>query len=100
MPTDHMHHLQLPQRLTIDAASSVLAQLQAGAAAGSDALVRLDASAMEDFDTSAVAVLLELRRHLLGSGRDLVVESWPDRLMALVRLYGVDELLKAPAASI
>lgn len=95
-----MHHLQLPQRLTIDAASVVLTQLQAGVAATADALVRIDASAMEDFDTSAVAVLLELRRHLLGSGRDVAIENWPDRLTALVRLYGVDELLKAPAAGI
>jgi ABC-type transporter Mla MlaB component len=38
-------------------------------------------------------LLLELRRHLLGRGQMLVLESVPPRLRELAVLYGVDALL-------
>jgi phospholipid transport system transporter-binding protein len=47
------------------------------------------------FDTSAVAVLLELRNGLLGDGKSLQVVGMPQRLRSLVALFGVGELFPA-----
>ena len=55
----------------------------------------MDAGALRHFDSSAVAVLLELRREAQAQGRVLRVLRWPARLQALVALYGVQELLPA-----
>ncbi|HAJ12921.1 MAG: STAS domain-containing protein [Hydrogenophaga sp.] len=88
----------LPARLTIEGASLALSDLvrTLGARSGP---VRLDASSMQDFDTSAVAVLLELRRYLSAKGQDMTVDHWPPKLAALVRLYGVDALLGVSPAT-
>lgn len=85
--------IALPSRLTIELASSVLAELQASLTRMDAACVSLDAAHLHDFDTSAVAVLLELRRHQMVRGRALDIVNWPERLTSLVRLYGVDGLL-------
>lgn len=90
-----MAHAALPARLTLQGATQALNELSA-AAAGSDAPAwRVDAAALTSFDSSAIAVMLELRRQLMAQGRTLVVENWPERLKALVGLYGVGELLHA-----
>lgn len=92
--------IKLPSRLTIELASSVLAELQASLARMEDSCVALDAAGLRDFDTSAVAVLLELRRLQVTRGRELDIVNWPDRLISLVRLYGVDGLLRvSPTAT-
>lgn len=92
-----MSDARLPERLTLDEAAATLAALRgvlaAGAAGG--ATVTVDASALRHFDSSAVAVLLELRRELQQQGRALQVRAWPPRLQDLVRVYGVQELLAA-----
>lgn len=90
--------VQLPQRLTIEGASAALTSLQSATSQSQAPVVHLDASAMRDFDTSAVAVLLELRRRLRDQGKDVEVLNWPERLSALVRLYGVEGLLGVGAA--
>lgn len=86
---------RLPQRLTLDDAVVALGQLEREMASqpGTNALV--DASALQAFDSSAVAVLLELRRSLLAQGKILQIQHWPQRLRDLVTLYGVAELLQA-----
>lgn len=89
--------LPIPERLTVESASSALVNLRTSLSSASSSVVSLDASGMKDFDTSAVAVLLELRREMLAHGKDIQIRNWPDRLTALVRLYGVDELLVASA---
>lgn len=86
----------LPARLTLQNATETLRELSAAAAAAAAAdsvELRLDAGALRSFDSSAIAVLLELRRQLLASGKTLVVDNWPQRLQGLVALYGVGELL-------
>lgn len=93
MSEQSLPSIALPSRLTIELASSVLAELQASLARVQAAGVSLDAAGLHDFDTSAVAVLLELRRHQLMRGRELNIVNWPERLTSLVRLYGVDGLL-------
>lgn len=86
----------MPEQLTLQGAAQtlvrlkqLLAQQQAGPA------VALDAAPLRVFDTSAVAVLLELRNGLLAEGKALQVLRMPERLQALVALYGVGEMLPA-----
>jgi phospholipid transport system transporter-binding protein len=56
-------------------------------------VVALNADGLKVFDSSAVAVLLELRRNLMAQGKTLSVVGRPERLRDLVGLYGVSELL-------
>ena len=86
--------LRLPERLTLQEAVQVLDQLNRAVSKQSGAaVVALDASALQVFDSSAVAVLLALRRNLISKGKNLQVLQRPQRLNDLVTLYGVDELL-------
>jgi phospholipid transport system transporter-binding protein len=57
---------------------------------GSGALV-IDASALKNFDSSAIATLLELRRR--APGRDFSVSGAPTAMVELATLYGVADLL-------
>ena len=54
-----------------------------------------DASALREFDSSALAVLLECRREALALGKSFAVTQLPARLRDLAALYGVSELLPA-----
>ena len=85
--------LALPPVLTHAQAGPCLAQLSAGMAAGPQHVV-LDAQALQEFDSSALAVLLELRRACLRLGKQLTIEGAPVRLMHLATLYGVRALLE------
>ena len=86
---------KLPERLTLEEAGQTLAELGAILARQSGPTVSVDAASLRDFDSSAVAVLLELRRQLIAQGKSLRVVRWPRRLQELVALYGVQELLPA-----
>ena len=59
-----------------------------------------DASALRQFDSSALALLLECRRHAQAAGKGFSVLSAPQRLRELAVLYGVLELIPAKAAAI
>jgi len=83
----------LPERLTLEQAVLTLSQLKQALAQQPGPAVVLDASGLREFDTSAVAVLLELRRVLQLQGKSLTVQHGPQRLRDLVALYGVSELL-------
>jgi phospholipid transport system transporter-binding protein len=83
----------LPERLTLEQAVPTLAQLKQALAAQPGPQVQIDAGALQEFDTSAVSVLLELRRWLQPQGKTLLVQHAPQRLRDLVTLYGVQELL-------
>jgi len=85
--------VSLPERLTLQEAVPALERLGQLLKTQSGPTVSLNASALKVFDSSAVAVLLELRRTLLTQGKTLAVVEWPERLRDLVRLYGVSELL-------
>ena len=85
--------LALPAVLTHAQAGACLEQLCADAAS-SGPLVVLDAQALQEFDSSALAVLLELRRACLRLGKQLTIEGAPVRLMHLASLYGVRALLE------
>ena len=63
---------------------------QVGAEAAS---VVLDASALTQFDSSALAAMLACRRGALAAGKTFAVYGLPARLSQLAALYGVAELL-------
>jgi len=63
---------------------------------GEAVLLTVDGSALQHFDSSALAVLLECQRMAKAKGRAFAVKSLPPKLQALAALYGVDGLL-APA---
>jgi len=57
---------QLPERLTLEEAGQTLAELGAIVARQPGPTVSVDAAGLREFDSSAVAVLLELRRQLIA----------------------------------
>lgn len=57
--------------------------------------VVVDASALQEFDSSALAVLLACRREALAAGKAFAVRGAPARLGQLARLYGVADLIPA-----
>lgn len=85
--------LQLPERLTQVEAAECLARLSRQMRDGAG--WALDASALVDFDSSALAVLLALQREARAAGATLQVHGMSGRLRELVALYGVGELLPA-----
>jgi phospholipid transport system transporter-binding protein len=53
----------------------------------------LDASALNQFDSSALAVILACRRAVLAKGAQLHITGLPQRAQALVKVYGLSDLL-------
>jgi phospholipid transport system transporter-binding protein len=82
--------LSLPAKLNIAEAGAAVAALAPQVVQGSGPLV-VDASALDDFDSSAIATLLELRRH--AKGRAFSVSGAPKAMVELATLYGVADLL-------
>lgn len=93
-----MSTLKLPPTLMHEQADACLSlwvsQLQAQVQASQPAPVLVDASALHDFDSSALAVLLGLRRVANALGRTVQVTDMPARLRELATLYGVLDLLQ------
>jgi phospholipid transport system transporter-binding protein len=84
--------MQLPADATLEHAA-VLAQSLPAALAESSGPLRIDASRLEAFDSSTLALLLQARRLALAAGRGLQVQGLPLQLLELARLYGVEGLL-------
>ncbi|RZL96085.1 MAG: STAS domain-containing protein [Variovorax sp.] len=87
--------LVLPARLLHDDAPACLRMLQQGMTAAKVSSAVVDASALTQFDSSAIAVLLECRREASAAGRAFSVKGLPPRLRELATLYGVAGLLPA-----
>jgi phospholipid transport system transporter-binding protein len=85
--------LTVPIQLTHAKAQACLADWLSRVPVGRGAVVTLNAANLQHFDSSALAVLLALRREILARGQQLVLEQVPFRLSELAVLYGVDELL-------
>lgn len=91
----------LPDRLTLDEATATLRSLQVNG--GETGPVVIDASALQVFDSSALAVLLESARRAHAAGRPFEVRGVPSKLADLAGLYGLEEVLPGlagPAPSI
>ena len=56
-----------------------------------------DASTLQTFDSSALAVLLACRREAIAVGKTFSVYGLPARLRQLAGLYGVAELIPQTA---
>ncbi|MGJ7508488.1 STAS domain-containing protein [Variovorax sp. GT1P44] len=87
--------LVLPRKLTHDEAPACVYMLQQGLGGQTDTSTVVDASALVQFDSSALAVLLECRRDSKALGRGFAVKGLPPRLRELASLYGVAGLLPA-----
>ena len=87
--------LVLPPRLTQAAAPACVRMLQEGLQSQSGSALVIDASGLAQFDSSALAVLLECRREASARGRGFAVKGLPARLRELATLYGVAGLLPA-----
>lgn len=89
--------LVLPSELTHAHASACSRMLAQALRAEAGTSVVADASNLQAFDSSALAVLLECRREALAVGKTFSVHQLPPRLRELAALYGVAELLPAAA---
>jgi phospholipid transport system transporter-binding protein len=87
----------LPADLTHDHAPACARMLAQAVRAQADVAVVADASPLQKFDSSALAVLLECRREALLQRKSFTVKALPARLRDLAGLYGVADLLPAAA---
>lgn len=98
--------LNLPAAVRLDQAPQLWKSLQAslrveaaqvGNAAGK--VLELDASALQDFDSSALTLLLGAARLCAEQGLSLKLSAAPPKLQELARVYGVEQLLWPQAAA-
>ncbi|MBB1162626.1 STAS domain-containing protein [Piscinibacter sp. SJAQ100] len=93
--------LMLPETLTEAEAEDVLRLArQALKRSPAEEALRVDASALGRYDSSALAVLLETQRLARAWGRDCTVAGLPAPLVELARLYGIDGLLALAAGPV
>ena len=85
----------LPVDLTHVHAPACARMLAQAVRAEAGTSVVADASPLQRFDSSALAVLLECRREALLARKSFSVMALPTRLRELAGLYGVAELLPA-----
>jgi phospholipid transport system transporter-binding protein len=87
--------LVLPAELTHDQAAACSRMLAQAMRSEKEGAVVADAGALQRFDSSALAVLLECRREALAHGKSFAVARLPARLRELASVYGVEGLLPA-----
>jgi phospholipid transport system transporter-binding protein len=85
--------LTLPADLRHSNAPACLAQLQSQIRSSADTHIEIQAGALSDFDSSALAVLLGCRREAESLSKSLKFKQFPTKLRQLALLYGVSELL-------
>jgi phospholipid transport system transporter-binding protein len=89
--------LTLPAHLTHEQAVPTSLALRLALSGEADVTVVVDASGLQTFDSSALAVLIACRREVLASGKRFAVRGLHQRLRQLAGLYGVEPLLPASA---
>jgi phospholipid transport system transporter-binding protein len=90
--------MQLPATATLAEASALAkgaeqALMEGVGAGNARAPLVIDASALANFDTSVLSVLLHARRLAAGAGCGFELSGAPPKLAQLASLYGVAELL-------
>ena len=85
--------LLLPASVTAREANDTRRLLVQALKSTPDGAVVVDASNLQQFDSSALAVLLECQRAADAWGKPFALRNAPPKLAALARLYGVDVLL-------
>jgi phospholipid transport system transporter-binding protein len=91
--------LQLPAELTHAQARACAQALGASIGTSVQARIDIDASALRNFDSSALAVLLGSRRAALAAGKTFAVIGLPAGLQSIATLYGVRALLEPEAGA-
>lgn len=90
--------LLLPATVTLQEARDTLRLLSQSLQNEPDSGVVIDATPLQTFDTSVLAVLLECQRLAQAWGKAFSLRQAPPKLEALARLYGVETLLLPLAA--
>jgi phospholipid transport system transporter-binding protein len=57
------------------------------------AQLQLDFTAVDEVDTSAISLILELQRRAMSQDTKISVQQVPENLSSLMQLYGVDALI-------
>jgi phospholipid transport system transporter-binding protein len=91
--------LVLPTELMHEQAPACARMLAQALRSEHEDTVVADAGALQHFDSSALAVLLDCRREALAVGKSFAVVHLPARLRELAAVYGVGELLQGTAAA-
>ena len=91
--------LLLPTTVTAREANDTRRMLAQALKGEAQPEVVVDASNLQQFDSSALAVLLECQRAADAWGKPFALRNAPPKLEALARLYGVDVLLMPGSAS-
>jgi len=91
--------LLLPATITANEARDALRMLAQALKREADAGVVIDASGLQNFDSAALALLLECRRLSQAWGKRFGIRNAPAKLQSLARLYGVDVLLSFEGAA-
>ena len=68
-------------------------QLEKEGLLNSVSLKTVDCSALNDFDSTVLTVLLAWQKKLQADGRSISIEHAPEKLKVLAGLYGVSALL-------
>jgi phospholipid transport system transporter-binding protein len=89
--------LLLPAIVTAREANDTCRFLEQALKSEADPTVVVDASNLRQFDSAALAVLLECQRAADAWGKPFALRNAPPKLAALARLYGVDVLLMPEA---
>jgi len=86
----------LPAVLVQDNAQAIATELAGvlGACATHGGEAVLDASALAQFDSSALAVILACRRAVEVRGAQLRITGLPERSQALAKVYGLSALVQ------
>ena len=87
--------LALPETLTLAQAKAAVLAIEEALGQGrvETGVFVIDAAGLKNFDTAAIAVLLEARRLTHAAGRALAVRGALPALVALSGIYGVNGLL-------
>jgi len=87
--------LLLPATVTAHEARDALRMLAIAIEREPGGDVVINAGSLQQFDSSAIAVLLECERLAQAWGKTFAVREAPPKLTALAKLYGIDGLLMA-----
>lgn len=79
--------------LTLAQAASMLDQCKAAVRQGAEVI---DLSRLGHMDSSAISLILSLRRFSQAQGRSVEIRAIPESLLSLANLYGVAEHLQTP----
>lgn len=88
--------LLLPAVVIHDDALEIARGLKVQLGLQADGIV-IDASALTQFDSSALAVMLACSRDAAAAGKTFAVHGLPTKLGQLAVLYGIAELIPAAA---